>query len=225
MLYRRILKLHIIYNMICDLQRVEKPQINYSLPLCILASTIFWSICKSYALSFACSLALSQFIFLALQDRSGIDFVELVLPLLDSDFYSNSKKWGGLSRAPSMVEDAICPPHPLSHFNPRKEKAYRLFIVHFPEISFGIIFFGAFVPPFTILLLLQCQVVTWQHLWSAVSILQLSSQIFLAVIWGTEACALSIPGHSWDVCIHICGARRAHVVGMKLGSRVSVLVH
>lgn len=75
--------------MICDLQRVEKPQINYSLLLCILASTIF---CKSYALSFACSLALSQFIFLALQDRSGMDFVELVLPLLDSEFYSNSKK-------------------------------------------------------------------------------------------------------------------------------------
>lgn len=71
--------------------------------------------------------------------------------------------------------------HSLSHFNPRKEEAYRLFIVHFSEVSFGIIFFCAFVPPFTILLL-QCQVVTWQHLWSAVSILQLSSQIFLAVV-------------------------------------------
>lgn len=95
MLYRIIFKLHGTYNMICDLQRVVKPQI-ISLTINFLASTMFWSICKSYALSLACSLALSQLIFPALQDRSGIDFFELVLPLLDSNFYSNSKKRGGL---------------------------------------------------------------------------------------------------------------------------------
>lgn len=188
---------------------------------------MFWSICKSYALSLTCFLAPSQFIFLALQDRSGIDFVELVLPLLDSDFYSNSRKWG-LPRAPSMAEDAICPPHPLSHFNPRKEKAYRLFIVHFSEVSFGIFFFlcicASFhhsspspVPSSDV----AASLVSCQH----------SSAVFSDISgsglrWAPRhvLCPL-IPGHSWDVCIHICGARRAHVGDLKLGSRVSILIH
>lgn len=127
--------------------------------------------------------------------------------------------------------------HPSVHpspstLRPQKGKSLQNRIVLISEVSFGIIF-HTFVPPFSILLLLQDQAAVSDELISdeLSAFLRLSYQIiilitFLAVVLNghRDMCIVLLPQcRTLDISICSCGSRRAHIVDMKLGSRVSFL--